>query len=118
MGEARFKRAGITDSENRAGDSLPAGAMGPVLLVAGTVTTLYGALDPSLASTSSAAKCALLKGKGDETVSNKTYFIAHSGAFLHHCSVMTEVRRHAVGKDKEEMLWSLSEKLAGQKFEY
>lgn len=64
----------------------------PKSLAAGTATTLYAALDPSL--------------------------VEHSGAFLSDCTIYndTPMAPHAVGEDKEDKLWALSEKLIGEKF--
>ncbi len=69
---------------------MPFPAMVPVSLAAGTSTILCAALDPSLAG--------------------------HSGAFLSQCAVWKEsLRGHARGKENEEKLWELSERLVGEK---
>lgn len=66
-------------------------AITPKSLAAGTATILYAALDPKLEK--------------------------HSGAFLTDCAVATTpLAPHAVGRDKEEKLWALSEKLVGEEF--
>ena len=64
----------------------------PKSLAAGSATILYAALDPSL--------------------------VEHSGAFLSDCAIYndTPMAPHAVGEDKEDKLWALSEKLVGEKF--
>ena len=64
----------------------------PKSLAAGSATTIYAALDPSL--------------------------VEHSGAFLSDCAIYTEtpMAPHAVGEDKEDKLWALSERLIGEKF--
>lgn len=47
------------------------------------------------------------------------YCTAHNGAFLVDAAIWTEpLREHAVGADKAEKLWALSEELVGEKFEY
>lgn len=64
----------------------------PKSLAAGSATILYAALDPSLEK--------------------------HSGAFLSDCAIYTAtpLAPHAVGEDKEDKLWALSEKLIGEEF--
>ncbi|MCJ1450172.1 hypothetical protein MMC28_000501 [Mycoblastus sanguinarius] len=64
----------------------------PKSLAAGSATVLYAALDPSLE--------------------------AHSGAFLSDCAIYTATPTapHAIGEDKEDKLWALSEKLTGENF--
>ena len=62
-------------------------------LAAGSSTTLYGALAPELAD--------------------------RSGAFLHNAQVFDSgLVQHVQGKENQEKLWALSEKLVGQKFKY
>ncbi|KAG6988958.1 hypothetical protein G7Y79_00067g095730 [Physcia stellaris] len=75
------------------GDTMPAAAMAPKSLAAGSATSLLAALDPELSS--------------------------HNGAFLVDAAIWKEpLREHAVGSDKAEKLWALSEKLVGEKFDY
>ena len=64
----------------------------PKSLAAGSATILYAALDPDLEE--------------------------HSGAFLSDCAIYTATpfAPHAIGEDKEEKLWALSEKLIGEDF--
>ncbi|KAL8868211.1 MAG: hypothetical protein Q9174_005137 [Haloplaca sp. 1 TL-2023] len=74
-------------------DGAPMPDITPKPLVAGCSTQLAAALDPR--------------------------FAAHQGAFLNDCQVYKEpLRPHAVGKDKADKLWALSEKLVGQNFSY
>ncbi|MCJ1383961.1 hypothetical protein MMC17_007075 [Xylographa soralifera] len=75
------------------GDAMPEAAMSPHSLSQGSATPLWAVLNPELSS--------------------------HSGAFLVDCAVWDQpLRPHAIGQDKEDKLWELSEKLVGQKFEY
>ena len=64
----------------------------PKSLAAGSATILYAALDPSLEKA--------------------------SGAFLSDCAIYsaTPTAPHAIGEDKEDKLWKLSEDLVGGKF--
>ncbi|KAK9252712.1 hypothetical protein V1507DRAFT_443522 [Lipomyces tetrasporus] len=64
----------------------------PKTLAEGSLTTIYAALDPTLTG--------------------------HSGAFLSDCAIYTDLRDHAVGKEKEEKLWLLSEELVGERFNH
>ena len=65
----------------------------PKSLSRGSTTTLFGALDPEIA--------------------------AQSGSFLSDGAVWQKaLRPHAVGKENQDKLWALSEKLVGQKFVY
>jgi hypothetical protein len=47
-------------------------------------------------------------------------FLEHNGAFLTEGLPVPikELEPHAVGEDRENKLWALSEKLIGEKFEY
>ena len=64
----------------------------PKSLAAGSATILYAALDPSLEE--------------------------HSGALLSDCAIYTATPTapYAIGEDKEDKLWALSEKLIGEEF--
>ena len=64
----------------------------PKSLAAGSATILYAALDPSLEK--------------------------HSRAFLSDCAIYTAtpIAPQAIGEDKEDKLWALSERLIGEEF--
>lgn len=75
------------------GDPIPFAAMNPKSLAAGSATPLYACLNPDLTS--------------------------YNGAFLVDSAIWIEpLREHAVGAEKAEKLWVLSERLVGEKFEY
>ena len=112
------------------GETMPAAAMSPKSLAAGSATSLYAALDPSLkckhitfpnwlSSTISSILVLYPKTGYGFHIANAVARIAHSGAFLVDCNIWTEpLRPHAVGSDKAEKLWTVSEKLVGEKFAY
>ena len=81
----------------------------PKSLAAGSATVLYAALDPSLEGES-----LCIPNKMQLT----RYTTAHSGAFLSDCAIYTATPTapHAIGEDKEDKLWALSEKLTGENF--
>lgn len=75
------------------GNPIPFAAMNPKSLAAGSATSLYAALNPDLTS--------------------------YNGAFLVDSAIWIQpLREHAVGTDKAEKLWTLSEKMVGEEFEY
>jgi hypothetical protein len=54
-----------------------------------------------------------------EILLTKIANMAHPGAFLTRCEVWSQpLRAHAVGKENQDKLWALSEKLVGEKFEH
>ncbi|KAL9065039.1 MAG: hypothetical protein Q9161_008493 [Pseudevernia consocians] len=85
-----FMEGHAITTKNLAGAPMP--DITPKSLAAGSATILYAALDPSLEE--------------------------HSGAFLSDCAIYTATPTapHAIGEDKEDKLWALSEKLIGEEF--
>jgi NAD(P)-dependent dehydrogenase (short-subunit alcohol dehydrogenase family) len=82
------------DVERQTGKTLPPSALRPKPMACGTATSIFGALAPELEES--------------------------NGAFLDDVAVLDKqwFREPIIGEEKPEMLWELSEKLVGEKFDW